>query len=299
MSIFLKKPKFWNTGLLIFNCLFLIVNIVGIVIIGFKYNQFNKSISNASYDVQLSNFYNILRKNYQKVVNQYQFYVDLVLHDSCQYNPFLNYNIKELKRIDLQHTMRWVNFTFSNHPIWSKIWTRNTHYNDLHENITLNLKYIDDETWVENSDENTTLIHSPLETALYCMGDCEEFSTFTSALFEYSGFDTVLGVVDYTKTVDGIEPYSDSIHMFLWIKLPQEFSVLYGPLWRFGNGLYEWFCVEPQSRNPLNYDPSFVQYYQEHNLSDWSKIFHWMVVAPPNDPQLSLNYLIPEPENYY
>lgn len=294
----MRKSKLRNIVFLIFNCLLLIGNIVGIVIISNKYNQFNYSISNASFDVQLANFYNILRKNYQNAVNQCQFYVDLVLHDSCQYNPFFNYNIKDLKNIDLQHTMEWVNFTFSNHPIWSKIWTKNTHYNDLHENITLNLKFIEDETWVENLDEYKTLIRSPLETALYCMGDCEEFSTFTSALFEYSGFDTVLGIVDYTKVVEGIEPYSNTSHMFLWIKLPKEFSVYLGPLWRFGNGTYEWFCVEPQSINPLSYNPSFVQHYQKHNLSDWSKIFQWMVVAPPNDPQLSLNYLIPEPEDY-
>jgi len=132
--------------------------------------------------------------------------------------------------------------------------------------MTNNLHYIYDSDTEWEKEWSLDFMQSPLETMMYCGGDCEDWTIFASTFFEVTGYQTAVASVHD----DSHGTFGSLHHSFLFVK------VGYGNYgaphyWKLdpSENRFDWIPVDTLWCDTIGEVPSWLQWYYDFGDATW------------------------------
>jgi hypothetical protein len=208
-----------------------------------------------------------------------EFYVNLILHASKQYNAFTevdeifaNNNWEFVTGNSMEEVWYCVNQYFNHMSRWN-----GTH--ELHEvfSTACKIDYRFDNDTLGIIGNNIDYIQSPLEIIYRDGGDCEDLAIFGATLFENNGYNTLIANIH-----DDNYPYSEEEtnglhHSFFFVEMDSYAD----KFWYFEGDTRYWFLFDIDwMRYDIGSTPSWLNKYPNRTLcfNYWSDIMYWKEV---------------------
>ena len=275
------------------------------VILNSTYWMYVNTLRNMPLPLKLCVFYEAVRRGEESRLYPWQDYAnferDMILHDTWQFNAFINYTYMFVDIFVLEYgnessmAEAWYSMYWSFYP-WLPYWGLSGYSEaELHQWVIDNIdyEYDDDINWgIERFGDYPKF---PVETALRTLGDCEDQAILDAALLESCGYETVIGIVHD----DNHPTLGEFYHGFLWVKVGDTYDEARekypgAVLWLIsetGYDDYVWLLLDPTWDVPCGDTPSWLQDYIDAGFQDWDSIFSYAVVKPPtassSQPQLA------------
>ncbi|MCE7744253.1 MAG: transglutaminase domain-containing protein [Candidatus Heimdallarchaeota archaeon] len=253
-----------------------------------------QNLRNMPLTIKMLYYYDYIRQNLPRDISNQLLNTYIVLHDTGQYNYFESLDKKLGNIWQTDNSMTEFEAALNLLFTWSGLWKKNHTSHYLYNNLIGKITYYGDDIFVNGTDQYYDYAKSAVETIFSGYGDCEDHAILVATFLEAAGYETIMGVV-HDNNQSGVK--EDFHHGFLWVKVVNfSYPYLYADLWRFGEGEYEWLLLEPTDSVVYGSAVSWIAHYDINNFTRWEEIFHWKVVAHPDDSSAELNDLMPSHE---